>query len=108
MTLCINHVIDYSMFYKFESSNVVSTILQALQQGSVQELLPAAAAKRNSMCGLYPLAVALEALYGASSSDSSNSGSVQPSKPQLLEYKPAHMIYQRPDSTGFAAFVIYQ
>lgn len=76
--------------------------LQAIEHGSVEELLAAAAAKHNSMCGLYPLAVALDALYG------SGSQVLAPEKPQLLQYKPAHLIYPRRDSTGFAAFVIWQ
>jgi predicted class III extradiol MEMO1 family dioxygenase len=88
-------------------------LLQALQQGSAQDLLAAAAANRNSTCGLYPLAVALEALYGDSRSSSGGGssgipgGSVRPYLPELLEYMPAHLIYSRPDSTGFAAAVVW-
>jgi hypothetical protein len=77
------------------------------------------------MCGLYPLAIALEALYGSSvgSNDgggggssgsagsnaggSSDSDGVAAAKPVLLDYRPAHMIFNRPDSTGFAAFAVY-
>jgi hypothetical protein len=85
--------------------------VQAVQQGSVQGLLSAAAATRNSLCGLYPLAVALQALYGGSSSSISSGGSssgvAPPGMPQLLEYTPAHLIFTRPDSTGFAAFAVY-
>jgi hypothetical protein len=83
---------------------------QAVQQGSVQSLLSAAAATRNSLCGLYPLAVALQALYGSRSScscDGSSSEVVSPGMPQLLEYTPAHLIFPRHDSTGFAAFAVY-
>jgi hypothetical protein len=103
--------------------------VQALQQGSAAALLAAAAATRNSMCGLYPLAVALEALYGtddgapagssssgggggggASSSSSSSSSACSSERagpPQLLDYRPAHAIFARPDSTGFAALAVY-
>jgi hypothetical protein len=70
----------------------------------VQDLLAAAAATHNSLCGLYPLAVALEALYGSSSSSSRKPGA---DVPQLLLYKPAHLIFPRPDSTAFAAFAVY-
>jgi hypothetical protein len=73
------------------------------------------------MCGLYPLAIALEALYGNNNgsngggcgSSGSNAGSsrgsngVAAAKPVLLDYKPAHLIFDRPDSTGFAAFAVY-
>jgi hypothetical protein len=73
------------------------------------------------MCGLYPLAIALEALYGSNNgsngggcgSSGSNAGSsrgsngVAAAKPVLLDYKPAHLIFDRPDSTGFAAFAVY-
>jgi hypothetical protein len=86
--------------------------VQAVQQGSVQGLLSAAAATRNSLCGLYPLAVALQALYGnisgaGSSSSSSSGGVVSARMPQLLGYTPAHLIFPRPDSTGFAVFAVY-
>lgn len=84
------------------------TTAQAVQQGSVDALLSAAAATRNSMCGLYPLAVALEAVYGSSSSSGSSSSTGLPAaKPELLDYRPAHTIFERPDSTGFAAFAVY-
>uniref|UniRef100_A0A383W0E3 Extradiol ring-cleavage dioxygenase class III enzyme subunit B domain-containing protein n=1 Tax=Tetradesmus obliquus TaxID=3088 RepID=A0A383W0E3_TETOB len=78
-----------------------SPLLQAVRAGSVPGLLAAAAATRNSLCGLYPLAVALEALYGSSSSKPAAD------VPQLLTYSPAHLIFPRPDSTGFAAFAVY-
>lgn len=94
-----------------------------MQQGSVQALLAAAAATRNSMCGLYPLAVAMEALYGHSTAaaasprtggepfattDGASSISRRVRcKPQLLVYQPAHLIFKRPDSTGFAAFAVF-
>lgn len=94
--------------------------LQAVQQGSVDALLSAAAKTRNSMCGLYPLAVALEALYGNSSSSSTMcagssgvvatatpAGTAAAAKPELLDYRAAHTIFNRPDSTGFAAFAVY-
>lgn len=77
-------------------------LLQAVQQGSVDVLLSAAAATHNSMCGLYPLAVALAALYAGGSSSSTAAA-----LPELLDYRPAHTIYERPDSTGFAAFAVY-
>lgn len=88
-------------------------LLQAIQQGSVGGLLAAAAATRNSMCGLNPLAVALEALYGSSSSagggcaGSTGSNAVAAALPELLDYRAAHTIFERPDSTGFAAFAVY-
>ena len=64
------------------------------------------------MCGLYPLAVALEALYGRSSSSgsrgsSSSSAGMAAAKPELLDYRAAHTIFERPDSTGFAAFAVH-
>jgi predicted class III extradiol MEMO1 family dioxygenase len=79
-------------------------LLQAVQQGSVDALLSAAATTRNSMCGLYPLSMALEALYGTSTSTSSSSAAALP---ELLDYRAAHTIFKRPDSTGFAAFAVY-
>jgi hypothetical protein len=81
-------------------------LLQAVQDASVEELLAAAAVTHNSLCGLYPLAVGLQALYGCPSS-SSGSDSITADKPQLLLYSPAHMIYPRCDSTGFASLVVY-
>lgn len=80
-------------------------LLRAIQQGSAQALLAAAAATRNSLCGLWPLVVALEALYGDSSV--AGSGGAAAGRPVLLEYKPAHLILSRPDSTGFAAFAVW-
>ncbi len=82
---------------------------QAVQRGSVDELLSAAAATRNSLCGLHPLAVALAALYGGSGSSSSSSsgGGSSGGEPELLTYQPAHLIFERPDSTGFAAFAMH-
>jgi hypothetical protein len=126
----------------------VTLLLQAIQQGSVDALLAAAAATRNSMCGLFPLTVALEALYGGSSAGggcagsggcaasgsstggcaasgssaaagqagssagggcagSSGSDALAAALPQLLDYRAAHTIFERPDSTGFAAFAVY-
>jgi hypothetical protein len=54
------------------------------------------------MCGLHPLAVALEALYG------SGGDGLCCQRPRLLDYRPAHAIFPRPDSTGFAALVVRQ
>jgi hypothetical protein len=59
------------------------------------------------MCGLYPLAVALEALYGSSSNSSSSSVAMAAAKPELLDYRVAHTIFECPDSTGFAAFAVH-
>lgn len=87
-------------------ANAVAAV-QAVQQGSVDALLSAAAATRNSMCGLYPLAVALQALYGSGGSDSSSFAWMPAAKPELLDYRAAHTIFDRPDSTGFAAFAVH-
>jgi predicted class III extradiol MEMO1 family dioxygenase len=87
--------------------SLLVTAVQAVQQGSVDALLSAAAATHNSMCGLYPLGVALEALYGSSSSSSSVGMPLAAAKPELLDYRAAHTIFDRPDSTGFAAFAVH-
>jgi hypothetical protein len=82
-------------------------LLRALQQGSAAGLLAAAAATRNSLCGLYPLAVALEALYGGGAGAAAAPGGVAAAAPVLLAYSPAHLISARPDSTGFAALAVW-
>eukprot|EP00775_Hariotina_reticulata_P004520 gene4520-biopygen6274 len=83
-------------------------VLRAVQDASVEGLLAAATVTCNSLCGLYPLAVGLQALYShPASSSSNNSTRLQVDKPVLLCYSPAHLIYPRPDSTGFASFAMY-
>jgi hypothetical protein len=94
-------------------------LLQAVQHASV-DALSAAAASRNSMhahmCCLYPLAIALEALYYSTSSTAATAAAALSPAPapalrqhyqscwttgQLIQFT------KRPDSTGFAAFAVY-
>jgi len=52
--------------------SVVNVCWQAVERGSSDALLAAAAATHNSLCGLHPSAIALQAMYDNSSSTSAD------------------------------------